>query len=239
MGGIIGQLAGVLPPDKVRELLKPIFALEDEQCWSLLYPFAQSAICRYLFDASQVPAGLTDILGDCLERLLAASEFDQESYHAGKLYGFELPNLARTLMFVSVEHAALAARFVNGDWSEIALILPLVDRYIRAAGWSSTIMSDYLKLCERSGAAYPAEAFADQVLSILEGQDEAPIQGWHGTFLPARIASLVQQHAMRETPMPAVLGQKMLRILDVLVDMGDRRSAALQLSETFREVRIA
>jgi hypothetical protein len=35
------------------------------------------------------------------------------------------------------------------------------------------------------------------------------------------------------------LAQKFLRILDLLVDMGDRRSAALQLGEAFREVRVA
>jgi hypothetical protein len=38
--------------------------------------------------------------------------------------------------------------------------------------------------------------------------------------------------------MPVALAQKFLRILDMLVDMGDRRSAALQLSEAFREVRL-
>jgi hypothetical protein len=42
----------------------------------------------------------------------------------------------------------------------------------------------------------------------------------------------------RPTPMPLALGQKLLRILDLLVDMGDRRSAALQLSESFREIKI-
>ena len=36
--------------------------------------------------------------------------------------------------FVSVERADLAARYVNGDWSEIDRILPLIDRFIRAGG---------------------------------------------------------------------------------------------------------
>ena len=37
--------------------------------------------------------------------------------------------------------------------------------------------------------------------------------------------------------MVSTLAQKFLRVLDLLVDMGDRRSAALQLSETFREIQ--
>jgi hypothetical protein len=238
VGGIIGHLAGVLPARQAKQVMTPILALEGEPCWSLLAPFASAIVCRYVYDAPVVPTSVPDILKECLEKFLSAPEFRGSSYRAGELHGFDLPRLAETLMFVSVERAALAARFVNGDWSEIALILPLVDRYVRATGWSWTVMSAFLTLCERSGAAYPPEAFADQVLSILDGREKIPLRGWRGTFLAARIASFVQQVATRETPMPALLGQKLLRILDVLVDMGDRRSAALQLSESFREVRL-
>jgi hypothetical protein len=133
-------------------------------------------------------------------------------------------------MVVSIEHASGAARYVNGDWSEIATILPLINRYVRAGGWSVNIMSHFLTLCERAKAAYPAETFADQVLAIIEDNTQ-PLKGWNGTFVPARIAALVQVLADRETPMPSALGQKLLRVLDLLVDMGDRRSAGLQLSE--------
>ena len=71
------------------------------------------------------------------------------------------------------------------------------------------------------------------------GNGSEPLKGWRGTFIPARIAGLVQHFASREAPMPPQLGQKLLRVLDLLVDMGDRRSAALQLSEAFREIKIA
>src|SRR5207302_5473137 len=118
-----------------------------------------------------------------------------------------------------VKHAALAARFANGDWSDIALILPMVDGLIRAGGWSSTLMHHYVTLCERSKAAYPTEMFADQVLAVLEDASKPP-KGWHGTFIPARIAALIQHFAYHDTPMSLSLGQKLLRVLDLLVDMG-------------------
>jgi hypothetical protein len=86
-------------------------------------------------------------------------------------------------------------------------------------GWVSTVMWHFLRLCERAKEIYTAERFADHVL-------------------PARIAGLVQYLADRETPTPLELGQKLLRILDLLIDMGDRRSAALQLGESFREIQI-
>jgi hypothetical protein len=39
--------------------------------------------------------------------------------------------------------------------------------------------------------------------------------------------------------LPAALARKLLQVLDALVDLGDRRSAALQQSESFRGVRLA
>ena len=52
-----------------------------------------------------------------------------------------------------------------------------------------------------------------------------------------RIADLGQAMAFRETPIRPGLTQN-LRLLDVLVDMGDRCSAALQITESIREVRL-
>ncbi|MEG8053143.1 hypothetical protein QP185_07600 [Sphingomonas aerolata] len=49
----------------------------------------------------------------------------------------------------------------------------------------------------------------------------------------------VQDIADRSSPLPLALGQKLLRILDTLVDQGDRRSAALQVSPAFRDLRVA
>jgi len=115
--------------------------------------------------------------------------------------------------------------------------LPLIDRFIRTGGWAASVMSAFLTLCERAKAHYPGEIFADQVLVII-GKGSDNLKGWHGTFIPARIAELVQHFAHRDAPMTLALAQKFLRILDMLVDMGDRRSADIQLGEAFREVRM-
>jgi hypothetical protein len=98
-------------------------------------------------------------------------------------------------------------------------------------------MDSFLTLCERARGDYPSEAFADQILAILSEGPEC-LRGWHGTFLPARIAALVQHFAQRDASLTLPLAQRFLQILDFLVDMGDRRSAALQLGEAFREVRL-
>ncbi|MCW8929629.1 MAG: ATP-binding protein [Gammaproteobacteria bacterium] len=235
LGSNLGRIAGLLPLSEFQtRFLEPILRLEGDNCWTLLSPFISTYICAYVYDAPVIPVDAVATLDLCLDRFLQASAFKRNNYRSGEFSGFEQPKLVRTLMFVSVEHTALAARYVNGDWSEINLIVPLIDRFVRAGGWAASVMDPFLTLCERARANYPSEAFADQVLSIIDdGPDN--LKGWHGTFIPARIAELVQYFAHRDTPMKQALAQKFLRILDMLVDMGDRRSAALQLSEAFRE----
>jgi hypothetical protein len=236
LGETLGRMSGLLTLEEIRpRFLEPIFALERDTCWALLSPFTSSYACAYVYDAGVVPKDAVAILDLCLGRLLASSAFKRGSYRSGEFSGFDQPQLVRTLMFVSVEHAALAARYVNGDWSEINRILPLIDRFVRAGGWAASVMGPFLTLCERAKASYPAEAFTDQVLAVIG--DSSELKGWHGTFIQARIAGLVQHFADRDSPMPLCLAQKFLRILDLLVDMGDRRSAALQLGEAFREIR--
>jgi hypothetical protein len=238
LGSWLGHVAGLIPlADFQARFLDPILNLEGNNCWALLSPFTSTYVCAYVYDAPIVPADAVEILDLCLGRLLQDSAFKRDAYRSGEFSGFDQPELVRTLMFVSVEHAELAARYVNGDWSEISRILPLIDRFIRADGWAASVMDPFLTLCERAKANYPAEAFANQVLAIIgDGPDN--LKGWHGTFIPARIAELVQHFAHRDAPMTLALAQKFLRILDMLVDMGDRRSAALQLGEAFREIRL-
>ena len=238
LGSRLGLVAGLLPlSDFQARFLDPIMALEDDNCWALLSPFASTYVCAYVYDAPVVPADAVATLDLCLGRLLQAPTFKRDSYRSGEFSGFHQPELVRTLMFVSVERADLAARYVNGDWSEIGRILPLVDRFVRRGGWAVSVMDPFLTLCERAKDNYPAEAFADQVLVVVGGGPEN-LRGWHGTFISARIAELVQHFAHRDAPMTLALAQKFLRILDILVDMGDRRSAALQLGEAFREIRL-
>lgn len=239
LGAVLGRMSGLMSLDEVRDrFLAPISALEGKACWSVLAPFVNSYICSYVLDAPIIPDGAFDILGACLERFLAAPELDPDSYRSGEFSGFDQPRLAQHLMFISVDRATLAARYVNGDWTEIDRIEPIVDRYVRAAGWAASVMGSFLTLCERAKENYRADAFADQVLAILL-ETTVKLKGWHGTWLPARIAGLVQHFADRDSPLPLPLAQKFLRILDLLVDMGDRRSAALQYSEAFREIRVA
>jgi hypothetical protein len=235
---LLGRLVGIIEPTSAdATYLKPICALSDDPCFALLAPLTTTFMCEHVLDA-EVPAPLTTVLLDrALDRVLAARPFKRGGYRAGELNGFDLPQLVQWLMFVGVEKATLACRFSNGDWSDIARILPTVNRFVRAVGWAPTIMSHYLTLVERAGTHFPADAFADAILDSLSATSD-PGARWRGTIIAARIAARVQDVADHASPLELGLGQKLLRILDLLVDQGDRRSAALQIGPTFRDLRL-
>jgi hypothetical protein len=237
-GTVLGHLAGHLDPAQVAsKFLDPISTLADEAAFALLTPLTISFMCEQVFDAPQMSANTLLVLNRSLDRLLAARELRRGTYRAGELHGGDAPRLAQWLMFVGVENANLAARFVNGDWSEVGTILPVVDRFVKTAGWAPTVMADFLTLVDRARDHYPADAFADALLAVLTSEPDSTPK-WRGTRIPARIAARVQDLADREAPLPLALGQKLLRILDRLVDCGDRRSAALQISTAFRDLRL-
>ncbi len=52
------------------------------------------------------------------------------------------------------------------------------------------------------------------------------------------MASVVQLIAEEAHPLDEAVARTLLRVLDALVDMGDRRAAALQISEIFKDVRV-
>jgi hypothetical protein len=130
-----------------------------------------------------------------------------------------------------------ATCFANARWEELPRIMPLVARMVRAAGWVLYVARQFVTLIERAGAAYPADTSADQVLALIaDGNLPA---GLKGTSVRASNAALVQEHADRQHPLPPALVRKLLHVLDALVDLGDRRSAVLQQSESFRGARLA
>lgn len=237
--GTIGTLVGLIDPERAEtSFIEPICAIGDEDtCFDLLAPLVTMFVCQHILDSPEVAPVTRVVLDRSLDRLLAAPTFRRTSYRAGEMHGFSMPRLAKWLMFVGIENAALTHRFSNGDWSEISLILPTVDRFVRTAGWAPVVMGHFLTLAERARKHFPADTFADAVLAALSAVS-TPGERWRGTMIAARIASRVQDIADCASPLPLALGQKLLRILDALVDQGDRRSAALQISPAFRDLRI-
>jgi hypothetical protein len=238
LGRILALVAKYLPVSEFQErLLAPIIDQPDDICTPILAPFTEFLACIGIVDAPSIDEGALALLDACLERALQHEDFRRRGYREGQISGFDLPGLIKALLFVAIEGAGGAARFANGCWDDLPRVLPLVDKMIRQIGWVPFVAQQYIALCERAAIKYPADAFADHILAqIAEGRLPT---GWKGTSIPAGIAGLVQAHADRQHPLPVELARKLLQVLDALVDLGDRRSAALQLSEAFRGVRLS
>ena len=215
-------------------ILKPIFTLDDELSDSIINPYVSRLACD-IMDNDDLNERPIQLMMLCLERVLQDKVWTRKSYRNGDLSGWDLPSLVKEFFLVQIEYAGGAARFVNGDWSEIARLIPIAERFISAVGDVPAVLSAYLTLCERSKAHYPSRHFVDMIHKVLSKQQGMPI-GWRQTDLVSRIAELVQYFSENERTLSVQDTTSMLAILDRLVDMGDRRSAALQSSETFRNV---
>ncbi|WP_198024759.1 AAA family ATPase [Bradyrhizobium sp. Cp5.3] len=238
LGDLLARAAPFFEADWVRQHFLAPFLTNDDNLLRVLAEFADKTVIRHIVDASTVPANTLTLLDDCAERVLSDPMFNPKSYRAGEVHGYDMPTLVSALLFVGVEHAPGAARFANGDWSELSLVMPLVTKLVSAVGWSSFVMQKFLTLCERAGASYPLYDFCLQAKAVLASLANAKAS-WAGTTLPARTAGVVQRLADGNYPLRLEQAQQLLHVLDALVDLGDRRSAALEQTEAFRSVQLA
>ncbi len=237
LGDLLARAAPFFDTEIVRKDFIGPFLADEEEVLGVLAAFADMTVLRQVFDAPTIPTNTLALLEDCVERTIRAPVFNPNGYRAGQLHGFDLPKLIDALLFVKVDNEAPgAARFANGDWSQITMILPLVTRLVTTIGWSTFVMQKFLILCERVGSSYPVDSFSQQVNAVLDSIANAK-GSWTGTLLPARIAATVQRLADANYPLQVSQAQGLLKVLDALIDLGDRRSAALEQTGAFKEIQ--
>ncbi|MDU8357644.1 AAA family ATPase [Pseudomonas syringae group sp. J309-1] len=237
LGDLLARTAPFFALDQARDkLLKP-FMRNDDNSLAIIARFADMAVRRHICDNKQIPENAISLLDDCVSRVINDNIFDPGSWQPGQVNGHGMPELINALLFVNVEKQAPGAcRFANGDWSQIATVMPIIDRLVRHVGWSSYVMGRYLELCIRAGAAFPVSYFGQQATAALRCIDNAE-ERWIGTSLPARLAGVIQRQADWNFPLRQDDAQALLNALDVLIDQGDRRAAALEQTEAFKGVQ--
>ncbi|MBR1250017.1 hypothetical protein JQ609_24215 [Bradyrhizobium sp. AUGA SZCCT0169] len=237
LGDLLARAVPFLETTFIRDKLLAPFLTEDEEGLDVLASFTTMTVSRHVFDAQIIPDQTFVLLGDCVERVVANRAFDPNSYRGGQVRGSDLPTLIKALLFVSIEREAPgASRFANGDWSQVSLVMPIVTRLVMAVGWSPFVMQQFLTLCERAGSCYPLDEFIVQTNAVLSSIANAK-GGWAGTTLPADVAGTVQCLADANFPLRADQALGLLKVLDALIDLGDRRSVALEQTEAFRGVQ--
>lgn len=237
LGALNARAAPFFDLEWVREhLVRPFMAADDEPL-RVLAEFAAHTVTRQVLDAPEIPENTFPLLDDCIERVIRDRTFRPSGHRAGEVHGYDMPKLIDALLFVNVEKKCDgAARFANGDWSSIAIIMPQVTKLVSATGWSTYVMGKFLTLCERAGDAYPLDDFIMQSSAVLNSIANAK-GAWIGTSLPARTAAIIQRLADANYPLTLDQARGLLNLLDALIDLGDRRSAALEQTEAFRRIQ--
>ena len=235
LGELLARIVPYVEVDEMkRTYLEAFLEPDDENGLEVTSQFATSVVCRHVLDAPSISPNAFLLLGPCLDQLRADPAFRRDNYPAGRLHGLHLPQTIKALLFVPISEAVPgAARFANGDWTDLPQVLPLVDRLVGECGWAPYVTETFLTMAERAGVSYPIDGFVALVTKVLEELSDNS-DGWVGTMIPARIAGAIQVLADGNYPLSPDRATTLLRILDMLIDLGDRRAAALEESETFR-----
>ena len=231
----LSRVALKLPVEEgTRRFLQPAITTNDETFASLGECFTGHLIAQ-VADSPEIPQTALELLPVVTQRVLAYGDW-RHAGHGGHSEQ-DFVDIVNHLFFADLGYAGGAVRFANRNWAEVGAVIPIFEPILRAHGSVTFVARAWMNLCESSFEQYPVQHFVDNLEHLLVGEGTPP--GWRNTQLPGRLSGLIQRFSERQQPMRLAMAQKLLRALDRLVDMGDRRAAAVQLSEVFRSVRIA
>lgn len=220
----------LIPKEGKQRFLAPVIATDDVT-FTTMCDFFSGHLVSIIADSPKIPEVALHLLSTITERVLQQKGW-QYTDGIGR-DSLEFTTIVQNLFFSKMFTANLAARFANGDWSDVAMIMPVFEPILKARGATKLVATAWVTLLESSFEHYPIEHFVENVKYLFE--TEGQNSSWKHTLLPARMSALIQQFSERA---PSNMQQGLLKALDKLVDMGDRRAATVQMSEVFRSVRI-
>lgn len=220
------------PKEVCSEVIPLLSLLPTEPKSEVLSTFADAYSCMRLLDAIEVPSGICDVLIDIFEAVADHPDWKRPEWRGDYGLPDQLRKLVRIAMGANWDRPAMgAARFANNDWSDAGLLDPLVDWMLQRFGHLPEVMQAFLLHTERSFDYRSSEFLASRLGGIAPAVWQS--RGFWSGLRTAQLAGLLQSFAERDTSLkPAVHGQ-FLEILDHLVELGDRRAAALQMSSLF------
>lgn len=219
-----------------RRFLNVITQTDDETFNSYGETYLSTLVCA-IADAPSVSPVALELAKRIVERLIRDGDWNNEGRYRRGRTERAVQEMVKDAFFSDFKHAALAMRFANDRWEDVAIVIPVFQPLLIAHGTSAPVTLAWLSLCERSFDHYPAQHFSENLKHLFRTDGKKP--GWSVTSAAARLAALIQRFSERTQPLPTEMAQACLRALDELVDLGDRRAAAVQTSEVFRSIRRA
>lgn len=229
----LAALCEKLPIENVRSAIIPILSqLPHEPKSEVLSTFANAYSCMRLLDASKVPTGIVDVFLDIFEAVADDPDWKRPEWREDYGLPDQLHKLVRIAMGANWDRPATgAARFANNDWSDAKLMDPLIDWMLQRFGHLSQVMQAFLLHVERSFDHRSSEFLASNLGGIAPAVWQS--RGFWSGGRTAQLAGLIQSFAERDAPLQPDVHVQFLEILDHLIELGDRRAAALQMSSLF------
>lgn len=217
--------------DPLAHIVAPASTLGDDAFCSTMMPFLSGVVGRGVCDPDDIDPVAIEIMSAIAARLAGLTKTWRE----------ELPDAAplliQDLLCIGVTGLPACRRFANGDWSDLPTILPIATTLFDGLADLPDFVMLWVQFVEQARTAYPMDLFAEQLTEVF--QNESTRTPFAANGLPARIGSLIQYIVDRDGLPTPETQDRLLRVLDILVDTGDRRAAALQASESFRGRRRA
>ncbi|MEP1574732.1 NACHT domain-containing protein [Roseibium album] len=229
----LATLCEELPIDQVRCAIIPLLSqLPPEAKSGVLSTFANAYSCMRLLDAPEVPTGIVDVFLDIFEAVVDDPDWKRPEWRDDYGLPDRLLDLVRVAMGANWDRPAIgAARFANNDWSDAKLLDPLIDWMLQRFGHLPQVMQAFLLHVERSFDHRSSEFIASRLRVIVPAVWQS--RGFWSGRRTAQLAGLLQSFAERDAPLQPDVHVQFLDILDHLVELGDRRAAALQVSSLF------
>ncbi|WP_299778378.1 ATP-binding protein [uncultured Roseobacter sp.] len=229
----LARLFEDLPPEKLRSEIIPILSqLPTEPKSEVLSTFADAYSCMRLIDAREVSSDTLSVFIDIFEAVADHPDWKRPEWRDDYGLPSQLHKLVRTAMGANWDRPAMgAARFANNDWSDAGLLDPLIDWMLQRFGHLPQVMQAFLLHVERSFDHRSSEFLASRLGGIVPAVWQS--RGFWSGGRTAQLAGLLQSFTERDTPLEPDVHVQFLELLDHLVELGDRRAAALQISSLF------
>lgn len=208
--------------------------IEVDDVLSLLNRFADFLVALGVIDSPEVNTHAIELLSKIIDRISNHSEWQRMRHDPSRIYRGELLDVVMYAFCAHLEPSYVGSvRFANNDWSEVAILMGLVDQVLSLVGDVAGVFTAWLTLVERSFDYYETDVFFNQLDIIPKDLWSSRVQ-WALNTNSVRLAALIQAFAEREGyPLSSDRKKEILPWLDRLVDLGDRRSSALQCSRLF------
>ena len=222
-----------LPTENVRSVIIPLLCkLPIESKSEVLSILADAYSRMRLLDAPEVPSGIVAVFIDIFEAVADHPDWKRPEWREDYGLPDQLFKFVRIAMGTNLGRPAMcASRFANNDWSDAGMLDPLIDWMLQRFGHLPQVIQEFLLHVERSFDHRSSEFLASRLVGIVPAVWHS--RGFWSGGRTAQLAGLLQSFAERDTPLNPDVHAQFLEILDHLVELGDRRAAALQMSSLF------